>query len=143
MKGNKSDAAVAFGKVDPNAIVASIVDNSMKNSKVKEKKVQLDVLEGIEEGLGASTVKHLQSPVKTKISAASEGPNVSQHGKGMARKGSEALVHENSKSAKDVPIDKEASVAESTMAVNGELFWKEIWPIQKQQRMYPSKRNPV
>jgi hypothetical protein len=45
--------------VDPNALVASIVDNSVKISKVKGKKDELDVFESIGEGVGPSTVKHL------------------------------------------------------------------------------------
>jgi hypothetical protein len=80
-KGKKSGATVAFGTVDTTALVTSIVENSVKNSKVKGKKVQLDVLEGTEEGAGASTVMHLQPHVKTTISAASEGPYMSQGAK--------------------------------------------------------------
>jgi hypothetical protein len=61
-------------------------------------------LEGIEEGVGASAVKHSSSWVKTNISAAYKGPSVFHHGKGRARKDSEAFVHDNLKSAKDLPI---------------------------------------
>ncbi len=51
--------------------------------------------------------------MKTTTSAESEGPNVSWHVKGRARKGNKEVVFGNPKSAKVVPIDKEASVAES------------------------------
>jgi hypothetical protein len=57
VKGKKSGTAVAFGMVDLNALVVSLVDNFVKNFKVRRKKSQLVVLEGIEEGRGASTVK--------------------------------------------------------------------------------------
>jgi hypothetical protein len=42
----KSGAAVVFGTVDPNALVASIVVNSVKLLKVKENKGKLDLSEG-------------------------------------------------------------------------------------------------
>jgi hypothetical protein len=87
------------------ALVASIVDNSVKIFMVKGKKGELGLLENRVEGVGPSTTKSLHFQMKATSGTEAGGTKFSRRGKGKAKKVSIAVVLDNPKSFKEVPLD--------------------------------------